>query len=109
MVADGGHGPTTPTYYVFRHLSQYVVPGATVVGTTGGDAVAFKNPDGSLVAVMFNSGAANASYVVAIGGKKFQFAMPQQRLGDREVQAVTLRDSTDHHRIVRRGSADRLR
>jgi hypothetical protein len=25
---------------------------------------------------MFNSGAANANYVVAIGGKKFQFAMP---------------------------------
>jgi len=38
--------------------------------------VAFKNPDGSLVAVMFNSGGANNSYVVAIGGKKLQFAMP---------------------------------
>jgi glucosylceramidase len=24
----------TPTYYVFRHFSQFVVPGATVVGTT---------------------------------------------------------------------------
>ncbi|HEY3253195.1 MAG TPA: glycoside hydrolase family 30 beta sandwich domain-containing protein, partial [Polyangiaceae bacterium] len=59
-----------------RHLSQYAVPGATVVGTTGGDALAFKNPDGSLVAVMFNSGAANSAYVIAIGGQKFQFAMP---------------------------------
>jgi glucosylceramidase len=66
----------TPAYYVFRHLSQYVVPGATVVDTSGGDAVAFKNPDGSIVAVMFNASAASASYVVAIGGKKFQFAMP---------------------------------
>jgi len=47
-----------------------------VVGTSGGDALAFKNPDGSLVAVMFNSGAANAAYVVSIGGKKYQFAMP---------------------------------
>ncbi|HYQ42151.1 MAG TPA: glycoside hydrolase family 30 beta sandwich domain-containing protein [Polyangiaceae bacterium] len=76
LVADGSTVTPTPAYYVFRHISQYAQPGATVVGTTGGDAVAFKNPDGSLVAVMFNSGAANASYVVAIGGKKYQFAMP---------------------------------
>jgi len=75
-VVDGGKINPTPAYYVFRHLSQYVVPGATVVGTTGGDAVAFKNPDGSLVAVVFNSGGANANYVVAFGAKKFQFAMP---------------------------------
>ncbi len=76
LVADSGTVTPTPAYYVFRHFSQYVVPGATVVGTSGGDAVAFKNPDGSLIAVMFNSGAANANYVVALGGKKYQFAMP---------------------------------
>jgi glucosylceramidase len=46
----------TPTYYVFRHCSQFVTPGAKVVGTSGGDAVAFKNPDGSIVAVMYNAG-----------------------------------------------------
>jgi glucosylceramidase len=62
---------------VFRHFSQYVAPGATVVGTTGGDAVAFNNPDGSLVVVMFNSGAANANYVVSIGGQNLQFSMPE--------------------------------
>jgi glucosylceramidase len=76
VIADSGKVTPTSTYYVFRHLSQYVVPGATVVGTSGGDAVAFKNPDGSLVAVMFNSGSANSNYVVAIGGKKLLFAMP---------------------------------
>jgi len=76
LVVDAGRVNPTPTYYVFRHLSQYAVPGATVIGTSGGDAVAFKNPDGSLVAIMFNSGAANNSYVVSIGGKKLQFAMP---------------------------------
>jgi len=76
LVADGGQVKPTPAYYVFRHMSQYVMPGAYVVGTSGGDAVAFKNPDGSIVATMFNSGAANANYVVAIGGKKVQFAMP---------------------------------
>jgi len=76
LFVDAGKVNPTPAYYVFRHMSQYVTPGAKVVGTTGGDAVAFKNPDGSIVATMFNSGAANAAYVVAIGGKKLQFAMP---------------------------------
>jgi glucosylceramidase len=78
IVANGTTLTPTPAYYVFRHLSQYVVPGANVVGTSSADAVAFKNPDGSLVVTAYNSGAANASYVVAIGGKKFQFAMPAQ-------------------------------
>lgn len=65
----------TPAYYVFRHLSQYVEPGAKVVGTSGGDALAFKNPSGKLVAVLYNSGAAKKA-IVAIGGKKMQFDMP---------------------------------
>ena len=46
-----------------------------MVGTSGGDAVAFKNPDGSLVAVMYNS-SSSGTYTVSIGGKKLQFAMP---------------------------------
>jgi glucosylceramidase len=65
----------TPAYYVFRHFSQFVQPGATVLATTGGDAVGFKNPDGTLVGVMYNSGSAT-TYTVAIGGKKLQFPMP---------------------------------
>lgn len=65
----------TPYYYVYRHITQFVAPGAVVLGTTGGDALAFKNPDGKIVTVMYNSGAAK-SYVVAVGGKKLQFQMP---------------------------------
>ncbi|WP_437573490.1 glycoside hydrolase family 30 protein [Sorangium sp. So ce887] len=65
----------TPAYYVFRHVSQYVDPGAKVVATSGGDALAFKNPDGTLVAVMYNSGDAKQA-VVAVGGKKLQFELP---------------------------------
>ena len=76
LVADWGTVTATPAYYVFRHFSQFVDPGAKRVDATGGDAIAFKNPDNSLVAIMFNSGAANNSYVVSIGGKKLQFAMP---------------------------------
>ena len=57
-MAGSGTVTPTPAYYVFRHLSQYVQPGATVVGTSGGDAIAFKNTDGSVVVAMYNSGSA---------------------------------------------------
>lgn len=76
LVADGGQVKPTPAYYVFRHFSQYVAPGAKVLSTSGGDALAFKNPDGSLVAVVYNSGGANANYSVSMGGKTFQVNMP---------------------------------
>ncbi len=81
LVANSGSVTATPAYYVFRHVSQYVQPGATVVGTSGGDAVAFKNPDNSLVAVVYNSGAENKSFIVKIGGKMLQFDMPGDSKG----------------------------
>ncbi len=65
----------TPTYWVFRHFSQFVATGAKVVATSGGDAVAFKNPDGSVVAVLYNSGSAK-TMTVATASTKLQFAMP---------------------------------
>jgi glucosylceramidase len=65
----------TPAYYVFRHLSQFVAPGAKVLATSGGDALSFKNPDGSLVAVMHNAGSAQ-TMTVALAGRRLQFAMP---------------------------------
>ncbi len=65
----------TPAYYVFRHTSQFVTTGARVVATHGGDALGFKNPDGSVVAVLYNSGAAKTE-TVALAGRKLQFAMP---------------------------------
>jgi glucosylceramidase len=42
---------------------------------TGGDAIAFKNPNGSIVTVMYNSGAAKTS-IVSAAGKKVSFSMP---------------------------------
>jgi glucosylceramidase len=64
----------TPAYYVFRHLSQFVDVGATRIDVEG-DLLAFKNPDGSLVAVIHNAGAA-APMTVSIGGRMFQFQAP---------------------------------
>jgi glucosylceramidase len=65
----------TPAYYVFRHFSQFVEPNAKVVATSGGDAVAFKNPSGTIVTVMYNSGGAT-TYTLSVGGKSQQFNMP---------------------------------
>jgi glucosylceramidase len=66
----------TPAYYVFRHVSQYVDEGAKRVATQGGDAMAFKNPDGSVVTVLFNSGAQAAQTTLSAAGKTVQFSIP---------------------------------
>ncbi len=66
----------TPAYYVFRHISQYSDPGGKVVGTSSNDALAFKNPDGSVVAAIYSNAA--KTITVAINGKKLQFQMPGQ-------------------------------
>jgi glucosylceramidase len=68
----------TPAYYVFRHYSQYVDPGAKRVALSGNtlDGVAFKNADGTQVAVLYNSGTAAKTTVVAISGTRLQFSIP---------------------------------
>jgi glucosylceramidase len=77
LVADSGNVYTTQAYYVFRHFSQFVDPGDTVIATNGGDAVAFKRPNGTVIVVMYNSGAAKSNYTVKIGTRSLQFSMPQ--------------------------------
>lgn len=68
----------TPAFYVFRHVSQFVVPGAKRVATTGSspDTLAFKNPDGTIVAIMYNSGNSAKTTTVALAGTKLQFSIP---------------------------------
>ncbi len=66
----------TPTYYVFRHLAQYVEPGAYRVDVSGNaDAVAFENPDGSIVAI-FHGGGGDSQMTLGIGGTTVQFTVP---------------------------------
>jgi glucosylceramidase len=56
----------TPTFQMFRHLSQYTTPGGKRVGVTG-DAIAFKNPDGSLAVIIHNGGATQTMTVSGNG------------------------------------------
>jgi len=64
----------TPTYYVFRHASQFVDPGAVRVQTSTNDGFAFKNPDGHIVLVMHTTSASQMS--VGIGGTTLTFQAP---------------------------------
>jgi len=66
----------TPAYYVFRHVSQYADPGGKVLSTSSNDVLAFKNPDGSVVAVIYANAAKTVT--VSIRGKTLQFQMPGQ-------------------------------
>jgi glucosylceramidase len=67
----------TPTYYVFRHVSQFVEPGAKRVAFTGSaDALAFKNPDGGFVTIVYNSGGSPQAQTLTAGTRTVSFSVP---------------------------------
>jgi len=67
----------TPAYYAFRHYSQYIAPGATRVAISGSnDALAFKNPDGSVITEVYNSGTSAKTTTLAVSGRTYQFDVP---------------------------------
>ncbi len=78
LVVDRNTGTLieTPTYWVFRHVAQYVDPGSVRVAVQGGDALAWKNPDGSIVTVVHNSGGQASQQVLSVGGTLLQFTVP---------------------------------
>lgn len=77
----------TPVYYVFRHVAQYVDPGASRIAVQGGDSLAWKNPDGDIVLVMYNSQGSPAQNVVSIGGSSYQVTVPGQGWATVNLQA----------------------
>jgi glucosylceramidase len=79
LVVDRSAGTleATPAYYVFRHLSQFVEPGARRIGTTGaGDALAFENPDGSIVTVLYNPADIAQPLVLGVRAALLQLTVP---------------------------------
>ncbi len=68
----------TPTYYVFRHIAQYVDTGAIRIAAQGGNALSFLNPNGSIVTIAYNNGNNAAQTTVAVSGKKYQFSIPSK-------------------------------
>ena len=58
----------SPEYYILKHASHYVHPGAKVLalGGTYADALAFQNPDGRTVLILANQ--TDAPQTVSIDG-----------------------------------------
>jgi glucosylceramidase len=67
----------TPVYHVFRHLSQFVAPGAHRLETSGeGDALAFENPDGVIVTVIHNPADAARSLSLGVRDATLRLDVP---------------------------------
>jgi glucosylceramidase len=61
----------TPEYYVLKHASHYVLPGAKLLDLSGSytDAMAFVNTDGSVVALVGNQTDYNQPVTLQLNGK----------------------------------------
>lgn len=61
-------------YFAYGHFMKFVQRGAVRVESTGGDRefnnVAFRNPDGTIVLVVANTGSSARDFEVAWGGKR---------------------------------------
>lgn len=68
----------TPEYYIMKHMSHYVRPGARKVETDGvfTDLLAFVNPDGSIAVVLANEGNRERMVSIRIGGRVYQPQLP---------------------------------
>jgi glucosylceramidase len=67
-----------PDYYVMKHFSSFVRDGAIRLGTKGpfaGDTVAFRNPDGSIVLVIFNPFSQNIDLSFKHNGQAASFEL----------------------------------
>jgi hypothetical protein len=69
-----------PEFYIMKHFSYYIAVGAVRVHATNTDnnllAVAFKNPDGTIILEVQNSSNSTVSPVIKVGTKVFTPALP---------------------------------
>ena len=67
-------------YYALGQASKFLSPGATRIdssaGSNGVTDVAFKNPDGSKVLVVYNAAASAQKFDVQWGGQWFSYTLP---------------------------------
>ena len=67
----------TPEYYLMKHLSRYVAPGAHKVKTMGNDrtTLVFRNDDGSIVCFIANKDNHDRHMSVAVGCNVLKFTL----------------------------------
>lgn len=68
----------TPEYYLMKHFSHYVLPGAKVLdlGSDAADAIAFLNPDGKIVVLVANRSESDKGLNIKINGRKSVVSVP---------------------------------
>lgn len=72
------------TYHYISHFSRYILPGAKRIGFSRCDhkveLTAARNPDGSIVAVLLNSGQTDASYAIRMEGQVIRIQLPARTI-----------------------------
>ncbi len=83
VTIDQGNGNVTynPDYYALGQASKFVVPGASRIDSNSFGAgniedVAFKNPDGTKVLVVYNGGSSNNTFQVQWNNESFSYTLP---------------------------------
>lgn len=67
---ETGEVKYNPEYYLMKHLSHFVLPGAFRLKTSGGDDhLAFKNPNGDVVLMLVNKDDADKEQTLEVNGK----------------------------------------
>lgn len=82
-----------PQYYLTKHFSHYIAPGARRIKTEGnyGDKIAFQNPDGEIILIVKNSGSVDYPVAINIGGKKAKPTVPAHSISTFRIMG----DNTD--------------
>jgi len=79
----------TPLYYTLAHFSRFIRPGAvrigTVCNTAGLELTAVKNPDGSFVTVVLNTGEVPRNIRLKLGSKELDF-----RISEKAIQTIVI-------------------
>ena len=70
----------TPEFYIFKHLSYFVVPGSVKLQTKGryNDILSFVTPDGKIVLVTINTSNNPISLKIKVGIKSFDIILPEK-------------------------------
>ena len=62
-----------PEYYLYKHVSQFVLPGARRLQTSESkDHLAFMNPDGEIILLLVNVAEVNREFNISIGKDMFK-------------------------------------
>lgn len=82
-----------PQYYLTKHFSHYIAPGARRIQTSGnyGDKIAFQNPDGEIILIVKNSGSVDYPVAIKLGDKKLKPTVPAHSISTFRIMG----DATD--------------